>query len=86
MKINFKNFIKTIKKGAKVVGDVSGKKMRETASLKGRVSDLKALNMYIDKIPTSLPKRVQQNAIKDLKGFIKKGNHRRAKDYISNLK
>ena len=91
MAINKTSFINRIKKGVSKTVDVTGGYLAaqftsaHTSALKGQVADIKAVNMFMKKIPTSIPPAVRTRAKVDIEKLVQQGNYVAARKYIANL-
>ena len=85
MAIDKKSFTNAIKKGIDAVGGYLSYNSTSESKLKGDVADIKAVNMFMNKIPQNVPAAVKQQAKSDISSYVKAGNYKKARDYIANL-
>ena len=91
MAINKKSFLGTIKKGVhkgisgagSYIAQQSG--MMTKAKKGGIMADIKAVNMFMGKIPSGIPDKVRANAKTALQKLVKAGNYKGARDYIKGI-
>ncbi len=58
---------------------------RAESSLKGAAADQKAVNMFMEKIPSNIPPIVRSRARTNIKSMINKGNYKGAREYVNNI-
>lgn len=90
---NFGNYVRgrigtsrrAIKKGVGVAGSYISYSKRSKSRLKGQVADIKAVDMYMKKIPRGISQKVRNKAKADISRYVKVGNYVRAREYIKKL-
>jgi len=77
------------KKGFKGVADVGGSLLsypyRVDQMSRRAGYDQKALSSFMKQVPTSLPKKVREDAKKAISGYVQKSNYAAARKYIKGL-